>query len=211
MSDQPEHLAIPGMSGPVGNAVGRMLPLIKLSVLVVSVAAAVPTARNLYYSWSQGIPFSQVSHRLAQYDLWMRNLDCKIEYRALNTAVGGKVDAGACPKTGDIAIKITGQNGAAAYEWIAFDQLQKPKAAQSALLSLLFPAAHAETMPSPMAGGPRSFQVAQASGMEVMCQAKQGDKIVRVVKDGAKCFREVLSPLKGSVDSRQEVACTTKC
>lgn len=211
MSQQPEHLVLPGVSGPVGHAIGRVLPMVKLSVLLVSVAAAVPTARNLYYSWSQGIPFNQVSHRLSQYELWMKNLDCKIEYRALSTAVGGKLDAGACPKTGDIAIKITDKQGAAAYEWIAFDRLQKPKAQQGALMGLLFPTAHAETTAPESAAPARPLQVAQAAGMEVMCQARQGDKIVRVIKDGGKCFREVVLPLKGRVESRQEVACTTKC
>lgn len=210
MTEQPEHLALPGMSGGVGHVVGRVLPFVKLSVLAVSIAAAVPTARNLYYSWSQGIPFNEVAHRLTQYDLWMKNLDCRIEYRALSTAVGGRVDVGACPKTGDIAIKITGRSGSAAYEWIAFDQLQKPKQEAAGLMDLLFPTAHAETPRAP-AGATRPVEVAQAAGMEVMCQAVKSGKIVRVIKDGGKCYREVVSPLKGSVESRQEVACTSKC
>jgi hypothetical protein len=57
-----------------------------------------------------------------------------------------------------------------------------------------------------------SFQVAQAAGMQVSCQAKVGsDKLVRVVQEGAKCYRETMSLLKGSVDKREEVACSTKC
>lgn len=207
--NEADQLKALGVPAPVGHAVGRTLPLIKAAVLMVSVAAAVPTARNLYYSWTEGIPFSQVSHRLNQYDLWMRNFDCKIEYRALSTAVGGRVDVGACPRTGDIAIKISGQGGAAVYEWIAFDQLQKPKTQGAGLLGFLVSPALAETAVPPGAGA-RPMQVAQA-GMEVMCQAKQGDKIVRVVKDGGKCYREVVSPLKGRVERREEVACTSKC
>ena len=93
-------------------------------MLAISVAAAIPTARNLFYSWRDGIPFSQVSHRLEQYDLWVKNLDCKIAFKAISTANGNKVDVGACQKTGDIAIKITSTKGRSAYEWIAFDQLE---------------------------------------------------------------------------------------
>ena len=203
-----------GLTGPVGDAVNRFMPLIKGAVLVVSVLAAIPTAQNLYYSWSHGIPFNEVSHRLTQYELWMKNLECKIEYRALSTASGSKVDVGACQKTGDIAIKVSGANGQSTYEWIAFDQLKKATQAAS-LLDLLIPPAVAEeavkpatSVQTPLPEG--AFRIAQA-GMEVMCQKKQGDKIVRVIKDGGKCYRETLSPLKGSVDKREEVACSTTC
>jgi hypothetical protein len=205
MNQQPDHLGLLGVPG--GGYIHRVLPLVKLSVLLVSVAAAVPTARNLYYSWTQDIPFSQVSHRLTQYELWMKNIDCRIEYRALSTATGGRIDAGACAKTGDIAIKITGPRGSTAYEWIAHEQLQKPQGQTTSLINFLIPPAQAE--PKPASPGPL-LQLAQ-SGMEVLCQARQGDKIVRVVKDGGKCFREVVSPLKGRIEQRGEVACTTKC
>ena len=47
---------------------------------------------------------------------------------ALSTASGSKVDVGACKQTGDIAIKVSGANGAQAYEWIAFEQLKKAPA-----------------------------------------------------------------------------------
>ena len=47
--------------------------------------------------------------------------------------------------------------------------------------------------------------------MEVMCQKKQGEKIVRIIKDGGKCYRETVSPLKGSVDRREEIACSLSC
>ena len=68
-----DEVAILTLPGPAGKAVNRLLPLIKAGVLIVSVAAAIPTAQNLYYSWTHGIPFNEVSHRLTQYDLWMKN------------------------------------------------------------------------------------------------------------------------------------------
>lgn len=230
MSDTDKPLI--GLHGTAVEHASKFMRVIQLGVLAVSVAAAIPTAQNLYYSWSHGIPFSEVSHRLQQYDLWMKNLECKIEYRALNTASGSKVDVGACKTTGDIAIKVSGSNGAQAYEWIAFDQLKKaPALAATGFLDLFISPAYAETSPKalapagsaatgsvatgeatvnlPKAAAERGVRVAE--GMEVMCQKKQGDKIVRVVKDGAKCFKEVVSPLKGSVESRSEVACGTGC
>jgi len=189
----------------------RVLPAIKVAVLLVSIAAAIPTAKNLYYSWLHGIPFAEVPHRLAQYDLWMKNLEYKVQYRALLIANGNKVDAGACPKTGDIAIKITGEGGRAAYEWIAFDQLQKPATQTAGVLHLLItPASAAGIAQLRSMAGTGSPQLAQA-GMEVLCQARQGQKIIRIIKDGDKCYREIVLPLKGAVEKTEEVACSTRC
>ena len=210
-----------GLHGTGVEAVSKFMPIIRTAVLAVSVAAAIPTAQNLYYSWSHGIPFSEVSHRLTQYDLWMKNLECRVDYRALNTASGTRVDVGACQKTGDIAIKVSGTGGQAAYEWIAFDQLKKASPL-AGLIELLAPsamAAETKELSAAAAGLPKtsvakalpegSYRIAE--GMETVCQAKRGDKIVRIVKDGGKCFKEVVSPLKGGVESRSEVACSASC
>lgn len=218
MTDQSSATNLPG----VPRAIARLFPLLRTGVLIVSVAAAVPTATNLYHSWVHGIPFNQVSHRLAQYDLWMKNLDCKVDYRALLNADGSRVDAGACPKTGDVAIKVSSarSGGQATYEWIPADRLHKTASA-AALFDWIIPTAHAAdtspaAAPAPIASTPpppRPVQVAQAAqtGMEVMCQVKKADKIVRIVKEGGKCFRETFSPLKGQVEKREDVACTTTC
>ena len=195
---------------PVAKTAASTLPLIRAAVLGVSVMAAIPTAHNLYYSWAHGIPYAQVPHRLAQYDLWMQNLDCKVDYRQLLTTSGTKVDVGACAKSGDIAIKVSSAAGHASYEWIAFKDLQKPTA-NAGLMGLVIPAALAEEAPHAKAPATGVIKVAE-SGMQVMCQAKQGsDKLVRVIQESGKCFRETMSMLKGSVDKREEVPCSTTC
>ena len=76
-------------------------PLFLARILAISVAClgAIPTGYNLYQSWSHGIPYGQVSHRLDQYSLWVKNFECKIEYRTVSTGQGTKVDVGACPKS----------------------------------------------------------------------------------------------------------------
>ena len=35
------------------------MSIIKFAVLAVSVAAAIPTARNLYFAWKNDVPFNQ--------------------------------------------------------------------------------------------------------------------------------------------------------
>lgn len=215
--DTDDSIALITVPGPAGRAIKGLVPFLQMGVLAVSVAAAIPTAQNLYYSWKHGIPFNQVSHKLTQYELWMKNLECKIEYRALSTASGGRVDVGACSKTGDIAIRVAGAGGEMHYEWIAFETLKKTSHAAAGFMDLLFPSAHADTRIEPQRAAARepslpdgAFRVAQA-GLEVMCQKRSGDKIVRVIKDGGKCFRETVSPLRGSVDRREEVSCDSGC
>lgn len=190
-----------------GVAVNRTLRLVQFGVLAVSVAAAIPTARNLYYSWKNNVPFDQVEHRLNQAALWEKNFDCKIDYRALSTSTNTKVEVGSCGKTGDISIRVTGAKGQTNYEWIAFEQLPKPAVQTAGFLDLFISKAYAGE-PQPASNAP--VVLAQAA-TEVVCQTKTKDTVTRIVKDAGKCFRETVSLFKGSVEKREEVPCTTQC
>jgi hypothetical protein len=183
----------------------RLISVLKNVALVVTILGAIPTAITAYHAYTFGVPFSEVPARLAQYELWVKNIDCKIDYKALSTAQGTKVDVGACDKTGDIALKLSSPDGKAAYQWIAYNELQKPGAPvqSTGFLDMLISAARAGDEPA------QSFRVAQA--LEVVCQSVQGKNIVRIVKEGGKCFKEVVSPIKGTVDKRDEISCDTTC
>ena len=202
----------------------KTLLVARMIAITAAVGGAVPTAMTLYQSWAHGIPYSEVSHRLKQYDIWVRNYDCRIDYRALTTAQGARVDAGACGKTGDVAIKVTTPNGKAAYEWIALSQLQKSGQAAASLWNLMIGTAMAADAASGGAPGAHTQvgrQLAQAAppgvpaqptGMKVMCQAMPSKgTLLRVVQEGPKCFRERVSLFKGTLEKRDEVACTTTC
>lgn len=199
MSDQ--SIAQPQSHGMLG----RITPLVKITALAITVFGAVPTAITAYNAWQYKVPFSQVSHRLAQYEIWERNIDCPIDYKALSTTEGTKIDVGACPKTRDISLKVSTPGGAATYEWIAYNQLRKPgEQPPSGILDLLVGVAHAGDAPKPM-------RTAQAA-MEVMCQSLISKlALVRVVKEDGKCYRETMSPVRGSVDERKEVPCDVQC
>lgn len=189
------------------HPVNRTLTLIKLLVLAVSVAAAVPTARNLYFSWKNGVPFDQVDHRLAQAALLEKNFDCKISYRAISMQGDARIEVGSCPKTGDISIRVKAPSGQVNYEWIAFEQLPKPRAAQSASAMnwLVASAIAGEVKPLPEG----SFQVAQ--DIAVLCQSKDGGNIIRVVKSGNQCVRETVSIFRGAVEKSETVPCDSAC
>jgi hypothetical protein len=191
-------------SAPLGP-LQRFVRLLKTAALVVTVLGAIPTAITVYHAWQYKVPFNQVSHRLEQYDILLRNIDCKIDYKALSTAQGTKVDVGACQKTGDISLKISAADGKATYEWIAYNQLQKPgEQPEGSFLDLLIGVARAESSDEPV-------RLAQGA-LEVVCQSLVSKKeLVRVVKEGGKCYRETMSPVRGTVDKREEVPCDTKC
>lgn len=198
-----------GRRGPLA----KTLLVARVIAIAAAVGGAVPTAMTLYQSFAHGIPYNEVAHRLEQYDVWVRNFECKIDYRALTTAMGTRVDAGACGKTGDVAIKVTAPSGKAAYEWIAFNKLQK--AGQASAWDLLAMTAHAETSNQ---GSPvRLAQAAPSapgttSGMRVICEAMPNKgMVIRVVQEGAKCFREHVAVFRGSLERREEVACSTTC
>lgn len=186
----------------------KTLLIARVIAIAAAVGGAIPTAMTIYQSWAHGIPYKEVAHRLEQYDIWVRNFDCRIDYRALTTAQGTRVDAGACGKTGDVSIKVTAKDGKAAYEWIGFGQLQK--ASTASLLEMIGATAHAEANPVRLAQS--AAPGGAASGMKLMCQAMpQKGVVVRIVQEGAKCYRERVSLYRGSVEKREEVDCATTC
>jgi hypothetical protein len=206
MSDAPSLLNFAHPAHPVN----RTLPLLKLFVLAVSVAAAIPTARNLYFAWANGVPFSQVDHRLAQAALLERNFSCKIAYRALATTGAARVEVGSCAKTGDISIRVTGANGQVNYEWIAFEQLPSPASRTAHLSDLIITRAlAAETMPR-IERQSAPITLAQAAA-DVLCQMKAGQNIVRIVQSGGQCVRETVSIFRGAVEKSEPVACDKAC
>jgi hypothetical protein len=188
----------------------RFMSLVKFGVLIVSVAAAIPTARNLYFSWKNDVPFDQVDHRLAQAELLEKNFDCKIAYRSLAVASDSRVEVGSCSKTNDISIRLTGKGGQTNYEWIAFDRLPKPITKTAGLLDGFIANAYAGEVrddSGPTSGKP--FDVAQDAS--VLCQSKVGDNIIRVVQSGAQCVRETVSIFRGSVEKSETVPCSSAC
>lgn len=202
MSEAPSLLNLAHPAHPVN----RTISIVKLLVLAVSVAAAVPTARNLYFSWKNGVPFNQVDHRLAQAQLLEKNFDCKIDYRSLSTQGNARVDVGSCAKTGDISIRVRSPDGQVNYEWIAFEQLPRPASKSGSLVDLLISRAFAdEGQPS----SDQPFVVAQDSA--VLCQSKAGDNIVRVVQSGGQCVKETVSIFRGSVEKSEAVPCDKAC
>jgi hypothetical protein len=201
MSDAPSLLNFSHPAHPVN----RTLSLVKFLVLIVSVAAAIPTARNLYFSFKNDVPFNQVDHRLAQAALLEKNFDCKIAYRALSAQGSAQVEVGSCAKTGDISIRVKSPGGQVNYEWIAFEQLPKPISKTASLLDLVVSRAFADEA----AAADKSLQIAQDAS--VLCQAKSGDNIVRVVQSGGQCTRETVSIFRGSVEKSESVACDKAC
>jgi hypothetical protein len=191
-----------------GSSFRRWYWLIRLVVIAVPVIGATPTAFNLYQAWKHGIPYSQVSHKLQQYDLWVKNGACKIDYSEIRTSKDAKVNIGACPTTGDISIQVALAGGSSFFEWIDFNQLQQLNTAHAMLTTPAIAAEVPAAVPAPMAG----IRVAEAAGSRVVCQGWENPtKIVRVVDEGGRCFKETIAAYSGRADKREEVPCTTTC
>jgi hypothetical protein len=131
----PEQVSTLVAEATAGQSFRRWYTLIKVAVIAVPVIGATPTALNIYYAWKHGIPYSQVSHRLQQYELWVKNGSCAIDYSEINAGKDAKVKIGACPTTGDISIQVLPAAGTSFFEWIDFRELQHINTAQSVLLT----------------------------------------------------------------------------
>jgi hypothetical protein len=199
----PEQVSALVAEATAGTSFRRWYTLIKVAVIAVPVIGATPTALNIYYAWKHGIPYSQVSHRLEQYELWVKNGSCAIDYSEINAGKDAKVKIGACPTTGDISIQVALATGTSFFEWIDFNQLQHMNTASSILMT---PALAAETS-TPLAG----TRLAEAAS-RVVCQGWENKtQLIRVVNEGGRCFKETIAAYSGRADKRVEVPCTTAC
>ena len=174
-----------------------------------AILGAIPTGIDLYKSFDYDIGYGEVKHAEQQRQLWIKNFDCtqSMTYQRVQTRSGIHVQVGGCPN-GDVLIEVKSPNGGRVVEWIPVEQARS--AANGLGISLFGTALAAVNF-----GGSRSTiepeagRLAQAS---VVCQAMQGSsRIIRVVRENGKCFREEIETLKGKVVNRAEVACSTKC
>ncbi len=195
-----------------GSALNTWKNLVRVIAIGIPVLGAIPTAYNLYLAYKHDVPLSEVSHIMAQSKLWKKNWSCDIEYQALNTGQGTRVDVGACHKTGDMLVKVSTNEGVLAnQEWIPYEDIRGSNSGFSVFSSLIRTANAAEGV---SVSGPRSKpgrRVAEL-GMKVVCQ-KLGEKglAVRIVKEKDKCFKEKFSIFRGTIDGREEVPCETTC
>lgn len=184
--------------------------LVRSIVIGVPIIGAAPTALTAYQSFKHGIPYGEVSHRLAQWELWTKNADCaaKLDYKEVDTN-RAKINVAVCKDTGDIAIRIAAPDGRSINEWIAFDRLDRSVTPYS-IWDLLASTVRA----SPAASRTRAlnFRVAERSALRVICQSTVDKaKIVRIVEEAGRCYREIFSPFQGRVERREEVPCNTSC
>jgi hypothetical protein len=191
----------------------RPLLLARVIAIVLVGVGAIPTGYNLYMSWKTGIPYSEVSHRLDQYNLWVRNFECKIDYLTVTPGQGTRVDVGQCPKTNDIALKVTTATGKSSYQWIAFDKLEQATKAAGLMSLVATPAEAQESKPNAEAKGlAPGGAVAPGGAMQVHCESMpQPGKVIRIVGEQGKCFREHIAIMLGRMERREEVPCNTTC
>jgi len=197
-------------TAPPGTTLSKWQRLVRVVAITVPVVGAIPTAMNLYQSWQHKIPYADVPYRLQQADLWMKNQDCPMAYKSLLASTGTRVEAGACPRTGDVGVRLTSTGGSISYEWIPSERLKKTTSAGSWWQMIVSTAEAAGDLKFAQAAPPAPAP--GAGGIQAICQSMQGpSQMVRIMRDGAKCYRETLSVYRGQVDKRDEVPCNTQC
>src|SRR5262249_22942768 len=160
-ANMPEQVSALVAEATAGSSFRRWYTLIKVAVVAVPVIGATPTALNIYYAWKHSIPYSQVSHRLQQYELFVKNGTCAIEYSEINAGKDAKVKIGACPTTGDISLQVSLATGTSFVEWVDFKGLQQMNTAHSVLMTPAFAAEASRAL--------AGTRVAEA-GRRVVCQ-----------------------------------------
>lgn len=187
--------------------------IVRIIVVLVPVAAAIPTVFDLYTAITEDVPFWEVRSIIRQGKLAQRNWDCQPQMKYSELADlkipndhESYIFAGACPKSGDTHVRLqNAETGVPSQLWISYNELNTERAGFNWLDILRGPK-------KATAAERTSIQFAQASTFQVMCVAwVEKSKIVQIVKEGDKCYREEVSPLGGKVLGRTEVACTEKC
>jgi len=185
-----------------------------------AVLGAVPTAIDLYKSFDYGIEYTSVKNAEEQRKLWIKNFSCaqKLTYQQIKTSEGIVVQVGACTN-GDVLIEVVQPDSNRILQWISLDRLRTAAAATSALSMIA--TAHASAVFPPQEPGEaltrtltqdHNFSRLAQAKVGVMCQKLvSSSKIIRIIKENGKCYREEINVLKGTVTSRAEVPCSTTC
>jgi len=174
-----------------------------------AILGAIPTAIDFYKAFDYDIGYGEVKHAEQQRRLWIKNFECaqSMTYQQVKTKDGIQVQVGAC-SNGDVLIEVQSPSAERVLEWIPLNRIQLASTVSSiSLVSSAF--ATIQSRPSAPAAQSNEHRFAQAS---VMCQVQQGSsKIIRIVNENGKCFREEIEMMKGKVVKRTPVDCGAKC
>ena len=172
---------------------------------------AVPTGLDYYKAFVHDIDFQDVRHAEEQRRLWVKNFACaqNISYQQVKTEADTVVQVGACAN-GDVLIEVVPAKGNRILEWISLERLQTASAVSGLSFVGRANAAIASQVPDSRKSQ-TGTRVAQGT-TSIKCQKMQGQtKIIRIVQEGGKCFREEISVMKGAVLSRKPVSCSASC
>ena len=171
----------------------------------IAVLGAIPQYIDVIKGLVIGVDANQVSYAENQHRLWVKNQDCHPELHTIKTVENSDVSVGACP-TGDIQINIKYPDNSKVVRWYGFDELKNMSSNNNGLYELLgIRTAVAEvTIHS-------ELQLLSLEN-QVICQEFLGKgKLVRIIRDGDECYREIINTYTGEVEERKPVECSTAC
>lgn len=195
-------MTIRDQHGPQGES-KRMATGWKLGatfMFVLAVVGAVPTVMELYKAYVLGIDWSQVPFAVQQRRLWEKNYMCASQpgYE-VPTDQPVSVRVVPCP-SGDVLVTVYPSGAEGRAIWVPAEGFKSAGGFFSGI-------AHAQDRAP---GGSETT----VGTFAIQCQewsSEEKTKIVRIVKQGERCFREEINVLTGKIGPRVEVACTSKC
>lgn len=145
-----------------------------------------------------------------QRTLWVKNATCyggmTMSEALLDNNVSVRV--GACPSK-DIFVQILPKGAPAVSTWIS------PSHVTQAGLPGGFFSAYAAAMTAPSPAHEKQSAIPVQLRITTQCQSwadqNRRSKLIRIVNENGKCFKEVTNVYSGKVEYREEVACNTSC
>ena len=171
----------------------------------IAVLGAIPQYINVIQGLAIGVETSQVSYAVNQNKLWKKNQNCNLSLITIKTIENSRLSIGACP-TGDIQVNIIFPDDSRVVRWLGFDELKNVSSIDNGIFEGLgISTAVAEKIE------PLKIQLAR-SDSEVMCQKfLSNGKLVRIIRDGEKCYKETINTYTGKVEEHIVVKCSSSC
>lgn len=187
------------------------LSLTAISGVIFGLVGLYDPIKDIYKQLTDPVYQGVASVQLAdiQKQLWVKNSTCIASLVMQESVLSDDVTvrAGACPNR-DVLVQIYPKNSPAISNWISLAAGNPTKAAGG-----LFPAMAASLSRSGEGAEPATIPVQMR--ISTVCQGwadpERKSKLIRVVNENGKCFKEITNVYSGRVEFREEVPCATQC
>ena len=186
------------------------LSITALSGVLFGLVGFYDPAKDLYKQLTDSAYQNVPSVKLADYQqqLWVKNDGCigslTMQETVLNPEV--TVRAGACPNK-DVLVQVFPKSSPAVSNWITPGNLKEKTAGLFSAFAASFELSPDNTSRSEA----RPVQMTVSTVCQGWADPARKAKLIRVVSENGKCFKEITNVYSGRVEYREAVPCNTVC